>query len=823
MKSAMLLALALGASATFALGAPAPAVRPGPNRVDVIRPGGLQPKAPPAFTLPAPDRVPKAQNYVSPTLDGIFADLLRAEQAPVRRPPRGTVAPRLRPYVRYRSPPTPADPKRFAIGQIVVKFVEGSGVRQGTGGLQAAASGTDADRPRLSRFGLEPSAVQADVASFNGIVKGAGGKVGRSMPGAETADLDRVRRAAQTRSGKELADLNLFYFVYLDQPRPEQAQATLAAIRALRSVESAYFQPLPFTPADKPPTTTIDVTGSQGYFGPAPTGIDATYARLFSGGRGNAVRIADVEGGWDDSHEDLPQLSFTIGVNWAGFSEEDGSHGAAVLGELAAVENGFGANGLVPNAILGWSSVSNFDLFNTYFYSVANAVMATGRALKAGDIVLIEQQFPLSGGFICDPASDPCGDCTAPTWVAVEEYPAEHAAISIATGAGVVVVEAAGNGRLPVTPASSADSGAIVVGAGMSNRAPFCWSNFGSRVDVQGWGGSIGTLGYGGFLGTTGIVADPTLRANGADHDQWYTTSFGGTSGASPMVVAAAAIIQANRTSVGLPKLTSVQMRTLLAATGTPQPAPVTRKIGPQPDLRAAMATYTADAASFITQTAAPGGALNPGTTFSISETFKNSGGSFWNGDHTLAVAPSFQSGVQQFQATPAVLGNTTTQIGPGDQFARTFLVQVPSQPGTYSLGFLLKNAAGQTLASSPAQTVVVGPGPGGGGVDNASITITSAPGSLANGASSVVVVSVKNTGTTSWTTAGYLLRLSRLNRISLPQPTAALPGAVAPGGSTSITFAIKCNGSGTGSFSVQMSGPGGSFGQSPGQTVVCQ
>ena len=48
-------------------------------------------------------------------------------------------------------------------------------------------------------------------------------------------------------------------------------------------------------------------------------------------------------------------------------------------------------------------------------------------------------------------------------------------------------------------------------------------SNFGSRVDVQGWGDSVATLAYGDLL-----------MANGSDSRQWYTGSFSGTSSASP-------------------------------------------------------------------------------------------------------------------------------------------------------------------------------------------------------------------------------------------------------------------------------------------------
>ena len=48
---------------------------------------------------------------------------------------------------------------------------------------------------------------------------------------------------------------------------------------------------------DQPPTTTIDVTDAQGYFRPAPTGIDVDLASRLPGGDGAGVRVVDVEAG----------------------------------------------------------------------------------------------------------------------------------------------------------------------------------------------------------------------------------------------------------------------------------------------------------------------------------------------------------------------------------------------------------------------------------------------------------------------------------------------------------------------------------------------
>jgi len=101
------------------------------------------------------------------------------------------------------------------------------------------------------------------------------------------------------------------------------------------------------------------------------------------------------------------------------------------------------------------------------------------------------------------------------------------------------VVEAVGNGTVNLNDTvyqgrfnrSKRDSGALLVGAGTSDiRAPMCLSNYGMRLDLQGWGDSIVTSGYGDLA-----AADPT---------EFYTEKFGGTSGAAAIVAGAVASLQ---------------------------------------------------------------------------------------------------------------------------------------------------------------------------------------------------------------------------------------------------------------------------------------
>ena len=140
---------------------------------------------------------------------------------------------------------------------------------------------------------------------------------------------------------------------------------------------------------------------------------------------------------------------------------------------------------------------------------------------------------------------------------------------------GIIVVEAAGNGtqnldaadlltrRRPGFPSSwrnpfnpgNPSSGAVVVGAGAPppgthgrdngpDRSRLDFSNFGARVDVQGWGREVTSTGYGDLQG-------------GSNQDLWYTDQFSGTSSASPVVVGTLAATQGALRSRGHRVLTS--------------------------------------------------------------------------------------------------------------------------------------------------------------------------------------------------------------------------------------------------------------------------
>jgi serine protease len=386
--------------------------------------------------------------------------------------------------------------------------------------------------------------------------------------------LEREQRRIERKSKRQQADKNLYFRLRL--PEGADMAGVLDRLNALDIVEIAYAEPLP-----GPPPVSPDFSGDQEYADAAPRGIDAAIATDICGGRGSAVRVTDIEYSWNLNHEDLVGATPTLVANGTPADPfSDNNHGTAVLGELCASDNGFGVTGLVHQADIAVVNASN-----TGGYDLADSIDLAAANSAPGDVILLEQQVagPNAG----------CDDTTQFGCVAVEWVQAYYDAIVAATSDGIHVVEAAGNGSQDLGdtatygdpfPAGRADSGAIIVGAGSactaaSARARLGFSNYGPRVNLQGWGECVTTTGYGFLQG-------------GVDPNVWYTGGFSGTSSASPIVTAAVASLSSVAQTLASTTLTPAQVRTALVSTGTAQTGTVSEHIGPLPDLRAALSPY---------------------------------------------------------------------------------------------------------------------------------------------------------------------------------------------------------------------------------------
>lgn len=323
--------------------------------------------------------------------------------------------------------------------------------------------------------------------------------------------------------------------------------------------------PVP-APEDIEPTTPSFVD-AQSYTS-AATGIDIEGAHAL-GFRGAGVSIHEVEYGWRSTHEDLVDVDLRPqpGQTVAAAALEMGlapEHGTASVGMLVAPHNGYGIDGMVPDAQLytypEWTEEDGLRR--------AGAIAAAVAQAQPGDIVMLQMQaqHPQTGQL--GPA-----ELEPDVWMLTR----------MATDAGVLVIAAAGNGALDLDGvdaedyAALGDSGAILVGAASpDDRTALPFSSHGRRVDLQGWGASVFSIGYGDF------------ERIGDDDNQSYTDTFEGTSSALPLVVSASALlIEAFVTVEGAPP-DPLDVRRLLVATGRAQGDGV--HVGPLPDVTEAIA-----------------------------------------------------------------------------------------------------------------------------------------------------------------------------------------------------------------------------------------
>ena len=544
----------------------------------------------------------------------------------------------LEPVLRQRvTPPKPDTIKLLAnknfAGIFIVKFVEGSHVRYRDNLFTTGEQQINKEEARrLSRLKLSIEDVVSDLDKLNSLVKQHRDRYGFTVSGTfwkkdqEPEAQFKKKEVLEVSAGEELADLDLYYTFaakdFKDLVAQEKFMNELNKFRSIELVEAAFLTEgasLKTTSSIAiPQARTPDLSASQGYLDAAPTGINARYAWTLAGGRGDGVKVTDVEYDWVTDHEDFAADStrFWGGRSICNYDGEGSEHGTAVMGVLNAPHNGFGVSGIVPNIRFGLSSVCRpldwvfaatsheavFTLFSgesiagrTHNIVTSYAITDAASGLGRGDILLVEQHtFGPSSGERCP------SNCSQWEYVPMEYYQHSFDVIRRTTAEGIIVVEAAGNGGQdldalrywPRFEASVRHSGAILVGAsngnGNLNRASF--SNFGRRVDLNGWGGMVATLGYGN--GPAGRVAPWNVNVI----NRFYTNNFGGTSSASPIVAGAVASIQGARRAAGRDPLNGSDMRMLLDQTGTPQTRPGTpedaalrvQAIGRQPNLRAA-------------------------------------------------------------------------------------------------------------------------------------------------------------------------------------------------------------------------------------------
>ena len=449
-----------------------------------------------------------------------------------------------------------ADMSRFDAEHVYLKFVEGADVRLAGAGFVAGTA--------------------VDLGPVNSLLAANQVLEARQTFAKSRAQTQEWKRLGEMRSGVAGPDLSLWFTLRVGGGR-EAVAALIDALNALDAVEISHPMPAVEPASIRSPggaaavaerdIPTPDFSGQQGYLYNTPIGLDAPAAWATPGGLGENMKFIDVELAWVENHEDFDiNRHFYLG----GHAEDNAylDHGTAVLGEVMGQHNGYGVSGFAPAVLYGMVAID----INAY-PDCAQYFQEAIDFLDAGDVWLIElQMYP------------PGASATPMEWLQVNFD-------VIWTGVfarEVVCVEAGANGSQNldapfwggIFDRNQRDSGAIMVGAGTpTGRVAEYFTNYGSRMDVHAWGSQIVTTGYG------DLYSGGTLQTE-------YTGGFGGTSGASPMVVGASLCLQGISKFYTGATLDPIALRALLHDTGIPHLDGV-KEIGPRPDLGAAVLQVT--------------------------------------------------------------------------------------------------------------------------------------------------------------------------------------------------------------------------------------
>ena len=387
--------------------------------------------------------------------------------------------------------------------------------------------------------------------------------------------IEIEKLSVQSKSVANESANNLLNYYIVQAPNNIEIELLLKKFETSPLVEEAYIQEKQIlTPPEiQLPNLSVNPYDdprfkNQGYLEAAPKGINASHAWSIKGGDGKDTTFVDMEYGWLLNHEDLVNKNIKL-MSGQNISQHR-AHGTSVLGIVSSEDNQIGNIGIAPKAnVKVISQIRDNGIYNT-----ADAILSAVHNLQAGDILLLEAQASYDG----------YGDKYLP----VEVHPDIFDAIRVGADKGIIIIEAGANGSndldnfkdrngkkiLNRNSPDFKDSGAIMVGAGSSTvpHKRLWFSNYGSRLDVYGWGENVDTTSANPSQNTTNL----------------YTSTFSGTSSASPIIAGAATSIQGIAKEHRGSPYTPVELRNILSNpnTGTKSQDPWNDRIGVLPDLK---------------------------------------------------------------------------------------------------------------------------------------------------------------------------------------------------------------------------------------------
>ncbi|MBD3218761.1 MAG: S8 family serine peptidase [candidate division Zixibacteria bacterium] len=429
----------------------------------------------------------------------------------------------------------------------------------------------DEDKVRFKNGSLVSNS--ADLNTIQNLIQAKSGKSIKPLFVRDQEAIDNERTLLEAEKSLSLPDLNSYYQVEIADYNT--AKRLINELNDNPLIENVYIRPKSYPAEDIPPTTP-DFMAEQGYLYSAPDGVGADYAWNVPGGKGENVHVIDIEGNWNFDHEDFGEnidtLLFGLPVNAPGWA----SHGSCVMGIIGADSNAYGITGIAHEAEVSGVSVGGIG--------TATAVDFAAAYLSAGDVILIELNSP-GPRYDFEYQPDQAG------YVPEEYFDETFDAVQLASAKGIIVVAVAGNGAENLDDpiyedkfnTSFRNSHAIIVGAGAppsgnwgQDRSRLYYSNYGSRINLQGWGKEVAASGYG------------VLFDGDGDYKQHYTDRFGGTSAAGAMVTGVVASLQSAYIETYGEPMAADDLANLLDLSGTLQPNP-SENIGPRPDLELAL------------------------------------------------------------------------------------------------------------------------------------------------------------------------------------------------------------------------------------------
>ena len=273
---------------------------------------------------------------------------------------------------------------------------------------------------------------------------------------------------------------------------------------------------------------------------------------------GSGVHVGIYDTGVDYTHPDLAAnydsaLQVTVdGTTYGGGPDDassyDQSHGTAVAGLIAAVgNNGVGVIGGAFGASI--TGVDVFDTTTPIYINAKDFSPFIDAVLQMANFDVTNNSWGASPGFYEDQSVDSAGSFAQATVDAYGTVSADGRG-----GLGTVIVQAAGNDNLDANgDGLNASRFTVTVAAALQSGFAASYSNYGASILLTAPGSSVP-----GSIVTTDRSGSPGYSSGD------YTTSFNGTSAATPIVTSVVALmLQAN------PELGWRDVQTILAASST--------------------------------------------------------------------------------------------------------------------------------------------------------------------------------------------------------------------------------------------------------------